>query len=107
MTGTPFPPLPGRLLGGRPGAAVGPAGGGAPNLAQFPRKTVESVRTNRPAEGTGGDSPGPGADLALALRLAAEAGEWSVVSALARQLDLLAAQQGTASLRVFKGGKAP
>jgi hypothetical protein len=53
-----------------------------------------------------GDSRGLLADLALAVRLAAEAGEWSVVSTLSRQLDLLTAQQGVNALRVLPGGKS-
>ncbi|MGO9835971.1 MAG: hypothetical protein ACLP1X_17345 [Polyangiaceae bacterium] len=39
------------------------------------------------------------------MKLAAEAGEWAIVAALARQLDLLAMQQGANAIRVLPGGK--
>ena len=71
----------------------------------IPTKPVESARTNGPAEGIRGDSTGLGADLAHALRLAADAGQWSVVSALVRQLDLLNSQRGANALRIVRGGQ--
>jgi hypothetical protein len=48
-------------------------------------------------------SHGPEADLARALKLAAEAGEWAVVSDLSRQLEALRRAHEGARLRVVKG----
>ena len=76
-----------------------------PESAPNPAKPSESDPPNGPAAGVGGDSSGPGADLARAIMLAAEAGEWAVVSQLARQLDLLAAKQGRDALRILPGGR--
>ncbi len=77
---------------------------GAENT-QIPAQPHETNQTKSPAAGIGEDSHGPGADLARAVKLAAEAGEWAIVAALARQLDLLAKQQGANAIRVLPGGK--
>jgi hypothetical protein len=47
-------------------------------------------------------SRGPDADLATALRLAAEAGEWAVVADLSRQLEALRRVRDGAGLRLVK-----
>jgi hypothetical protein len=44
-------------------------------------------------------------DLAKAVRLAAEAGEWGVVATLSRQLELMRVAREGASLRVVRGGR--
>jgi hypothetical protein len=43
-------------------------------------------------------------DLAVAVRLAAEAGEWAVVATLSRQLDSLRREREGGGLKVIKGG---
>ena len=43
-------------------------------------------------------------DLAVAVRLAAEAGEWAVVATLSRQLDALRREREGGGLKVIKGG---
>ncbi len=43
-------------------------------------------------------------DLAVAVRLAAEASEWAVVATLSRQLDALRRDHEGAGLKVIKGG---
>jgi hypothetical protein len=50
-------------------------------------------------------SHGPEADLARALKLAAEAGEWEVVADLSRQLEAMRRARDGAGLRVVKGGR--
>ena len=43
-------------------------------------------------------------DLAVAVRLAAEAGEWAVVATLSRQLDSLRREREGGGLKVINGG---
>jgi hypothetical protein len=43
-------------------------------------------------------------DLSVAVRLAAEAGEWAVVATLSRQLDSLRREREGGGLKVIKGG---
>jgi hypothetical protein len=45
-------------------------------------------------------------DLAVAARLAAEAGEWAVVATLSRQLDALRREREGGGLRVIEGGSS-
>jgi hypothetical protein len=50
-------------------------------------------------------SRGAEADLAHALKLAAEAGEWAVVASLSRQLEALMVDRKGGALRVVPGGR--
>jgi hypothetical protein len=48
--------------------------------------------------------PRPEDELAAAVRLAAEAGEWAVVTTLSRQLEALRREREGGGLRVIEGG---
>jgi hypothetical protein len=50
-------------------------------------------------------SCGAEADLARALKLAAEAGEWAVVASLSRQLEALMVERKGGALTVVPGGR--
>jgi hypothetical protein len=55
---------------------------------------------------TGDRSRGAEADLAHALRLAAEARQWTVVVTLGRELEALRTEASEGRLRVVTGGRA-
>jgi hypothetical protein len=78
--------------------------GGGETLRTEP-KSSETNRGSPPETTIRSGSRGLHENLAHALALAAEAGEWRVVETLARQLDSLRATGEGAHVRVLPGGR--
>jgi hypothetical protein len=63
-----------------------------------PARRIESPSNRDPSRTRAED------DLAVAVRLAAQASEWAVVATLSRQLDALRREREGCGLKVIKGG---
>ena len=63
-----------------------------------PARRIESPSDRDPSRTRAED------DLAVAVRLAAQASEWAVVATLSRQLDALRRERERGGLKVIKGG---